>query len=348
MNPSPYLDLLDATLASGLLDLSAAFVDTQVAFVAGCQLPDGGFRGRQGGSDLYYTDFALRSLALLAPAHPAFIGAQVNNVACCKPAAPVYRPPVGRPGDILILSRNSRTADWLDRRPPVLSGVVECFSLLSIRRTLERCRTASVQNPPLPPFRELPAVKEQLLNHLLPSGGLARFPSDAQVSAYHTFLGALCFQMLGEALPGTPAALRSIRALRRTDGGYAGLDGQVASQTNATAAAVAFLRMHDALPPEDAAAVGNFFARLQAADGGLKAHAAAAAGDLLSTFTGLATLAAIDGEQSIDMAAVGGFLRAAAHPCGGFLACADDDLPDVEYTYYGTAVLALLRTFGQR
>ena len=52
--------------------LSTAFVDAQVRFVAGCQQPDGGFRGRQGGSDPYYTDFALRTLALLAPGHRAF------------------------------------------------------------------------------------------------------------------------------------------------------------------------------------------------------------------------------------------------------------------------------------
>jgi geranylgeranyl transferase type-2 subunit beta len=314
MSPSSYLDLLDATLASGLRDLSTAFVDAQVTFVAGCQQPDGGFRGRQGGSDLYYTDFALRSLALLAPGHSAF----------------------------------ARAAGWLDRRPAAVSSIVECFSLLSVRRTLERWATVDVQNPPLPPFRALPSVKEQLFKNLLPSGGLARFDGDARVGAYHTFLGALCFQMLGEALPATPAAVGSIQALRRADGGYAELDGQAASQTNATAAAVAFLMMHDALPPEDAAEVRRFLARLQAADGGLKAHAAAGGGDLLSTFTGLATLAAVDGEQSVDMAALGGFLRDTADSGGGFLACLGDDSPDVDYTYYGTAVLALLRTLHGR
>ena len=40
--------------------------------MAGCQRPDGGFAGRQGGSDPYYTDFALRTLAWLAPGHAAF------------------------------------------------------------------------------------------------------------------------------------------------------------------------------------------------------------------------------------------------------------------------------------
>lgn len=309
MTPSPYLDLLDAKLASGLHDVSTYFADAQVAFVEGCQQPDGGFRGRQGGSDLYYTDFALRTLALLAAAHPAF----------------------------------ARAADWLDRQPATVSSVVECFSLLSIRHTLEQCAAVNAQNPPLPPFRALPAVEELLRSHLLLSGGLARFPGDARLGAYHTFLGTLCFQMLGETLPGTTDAVRAVEALQRADGGYAELAGQTASQTNATAAAVAFLMMHDALSPADAAAVQRFLARMQAGDGGLMAHAAAGGGDLLSTFTGLTTLTVLDGVESLDTAAMGNFLRDAAHPRGGFLACAGDDSPDVEYTYYGTAVLALLR-----
>ena len=314
MSPSPYLDLLDETLASGVSGLSPAFVEAQVAFVAGCQQPDGGFPGRQRGSDPYYTDFALRSLALFAPGHPAF----------------------------------DRAAGWLDRQTRPACGIVECFSLLSVRRTLERRATGDARHFSLPPFRQLPVIREQLDKHLLPSGGLARFQGDPRASAYHTFLGALCFQMLGEALPAAPDAVRAIEALKRPDGGYAELDGQPASQTSATAAAVAFLMMHDALPPQNAAEAARFLARMQSGDGGLKPHAAAGAGDLLSTFTGLASLAALERVHWIDTALAANFLRSSAHPRGGFLASAGDDAPDVEYTYYGTGVVALLRTFNVR
>ena len=34
-------------------------------YLTAAQNPDGGFPGREGGSDLYYTGFALRSLAVL-------------------------------------------------------------------------------------------------------------------------------------------------------------------------------------------------------------------------------------------------------------------------------------------
>ncbi len=311
MSPSLYFDLLDETLRVGTRGLSTAFVDAQVAFVVACQQSDGGFRGRGGGSDSYYTDFALRSLALLAPGHAAF----------------------------------DRAANWFDCPARPVSSVVECFSLLSIRRTLQRCVAGDAEDSLPPSFCDLPAVKERLYKHLLPPGGMARFDGDGRASAYHTFLGDLCFQMLGEVLPATGGAVRAVEALKRPDGGYAELNGQTASQTSATAAAVAFLMMHDALAPDRAAEAARFLVQMQSDDGGLKPHAAAGSGDLLSTFTGLATLAALAGVPAIDTAAVASFLRMSAQPRGGFLACAGDDSPDVEYTYYGVGIVALLRTF---
>jgi len=59
MTSPAYLDMLDELLHPGIARLSARFVATQLGFVAGCQQPDGGFGGRRGGSDRYYTDFAL-------------------------------------------------------------------------------------------------------------------------------------------------------------------------------------------------------------------------------------------------------------------------------------------------
>ena len=149
--------------------------------------------------------------------------------------------------------------------------------------------------------------------------------------------------MLGETLPGHDGRPFAVEALQRADGGYAELRVKRRRKPTPPRRRVAFLMMHDALSPADAAAVQRFLARMQAGDGGLMAHAAAGGGDLLSTFTGLTTLTVLDGVESLDTAAMGNFLRDAAHPRGGFLACAGDDSPDVEYTYYGTAVLALLR-----
>jgi geranylgeranyl transferase type-2 subunit beta len=310
MTPPGYLDLLDEMLRPGIAGLSDRFVASQVGFVTACQQADGGFRGRLGGSDEYYTDFALRTLAWLAPDHAAFGSA----------------------------------ADYVVRRTSTPRNVIECFNLLNSRRLIER-HFAMTAGRVLPVVDPLPFT-EWLYVHLLPSGGFARFASDEQVSAYHTFLGALCFQMLGNEIPASEDAVLAVEGLRREDGGYAELAGKAESQTSATAAAVGFLLMHDALSPDHATQTAQFLAAMQADDGGLKPHAAAQGGDLLSTFTGLVTLWGLGGLQPIDVAAVARFLRNLAQAGGGFLACYGDETPDVEYTHYGVGILALLRLWN--
>ena len=309
MSSSAYLDMLDDWLGRGIVGLSQRFVAAQVGFVAGCQQADGGFRGRQGGSDLYYTDFALRALAWLAPGHPAFD----RGLRCmARGTSP--------PGDTL-----------------------ECFHLLNAHRLALRHSLATAAQWTIDPS----ALAAQLRARMLPDGGLARSLGDTAASAYHTFIGALCFQMLGAEFPCAQDAVAAVEAMRCPEGGYAESAGQALPQTNATAAAVAMLLMQDALPPHAIAPTAQFLASMQGVDGGLRPHAAVGQGDLLSTFTGLLTLCALGELRRIDTAHAAQFLRAAAHPDGGFLACPGDDTPDVEYTYYGIATLALLRAATQ-
>jgi geranylgeranyl transferase type-2 subunit beta len=343
MSASAYLDMLDAMLRPGMAGLSSRFVESQTRFVATCQQPDGGFRGRQGESDLYYTDFALRVLAWLAPEHAAFAKVAGTPTNASQGATGVS--PVPNVGQVANLPNTRQIGNLPHNLPHDLPhDTVECFNLLHIGRLLEHHAKLAGTGHPL--AGRVPATLhliDWLYQHLLPCGGFARLADDSRVSAYHTFLGGLCFQMLGIEMPAVEDAARAIEALRRADGGYAELAGQDGSQTNATAAAIGFLAMHDALPPEQAASAARFLAAVQADDGGLKPHAAVERGDLLSTFTGLLTLAALGGLQNVDTARVAQFLRSAAHPGGGFRASATDDTPDVEYTYYGVGTLALLR-----
>src|SRR6476659_7476024 len=70
MQPEPYLPRLTTRLSDGLLRPPDDFRARHADFVRRCQRPDGGFPGREGGSDLYYTGFALRSLAVLQSLSP--------------------------------------------------------------------------------------------------------------------------------------------------------------------------------------------------------------------------------------------------------------------------------------
>src|SRR5436189_9689 len=65
MNPEPYLQRLTGRLVDGLDRLPEEFRQRHIDWLRSVQNPDGGFSGRAGGSDLYYTGFALRSLAVL-------------------------------------------------------------------------------------------------------------------------------------------------------------------------------------------------------------------------------------------------------------------------------------------
>jgi geranylgeranyl transferase type-2 subunit beta len=61
----PYLVQLAEQLTPGFAQLPMETRTRHTAYLRAAQNPDGGFSGRQGGSDLYYTGFALRSLAML-------------------------------------------------------------------------------------------------------------------------------------------------------------------------------------------------------------------------------------------------------------------------------------------
>lgn len=288
---SDYLAAIDEALAGGLAGLSEDFRARHAAFVASCQQADGGFAGRTGPSDLYYTDFALRTLALLAPDHPAI----------------------------------ARCVDYLRARRDTATDVVSCFNGLNC------ARLAGIEV-------DGAAIHAAIERHRLSSGAFAR-PGGKHPSAYHTFLAALCYEMLDQP---APAAAEAILPLQRAEGGFTDT-GEGQSQTSSTAAAIGFLRMTDAIGPDRLASAAAFLATMQRPDGGLAAHADLTDGDLLSTFTGMLTLAGLGELARVDLTQAARFLRGCACPTGGFGANPGDGQADAEYTYYGLGVLAILR-----
>ena len=61
----PYLVEMTARISQGLGDSAESWRKRQAEFIRAQQRTDGGFGGREGEGDLYYTSFALRSLAVL-------------------------------------------------------------------------------------------------------------------------------------------------------------------------------------------------------------------------------------------------------------------------------------------
>jgi geranylgeranyl transferase type-2 subunit beta len=308
MAAEPYLARLTTNLADGLLRLPEASRARHVTYLHTAQNADGGFSGREGGSDLYYTGFALRSLAVLDELPPDLC---------------------------------DRAAGFLRHSLRDRASVVDFFSLLYACGLLQAACGLDVlaDSPPDWPER----VAATLETFRTPDGGYGKTPESGSGSTYHTFLVALCYQLLGRSLPRPDDVVRFVRGRWREDGGYVEIRPMRRSGTNPTAAAVGVLQMLDAAEESTAGqGVSAFLAEMASPEGGLRANGRAPLADLLSTFTGLLTLQHLGALDRIDTAAALQYVQSLEVPAGGFRGGLWDDRTDPEYTFYGLGALALL------
>jgi geranylgeranyl transferase type-2 subunit beta len=303
----PYLTRLTARLADGLARLPADDRARHAAWLAGKQNPDGGWSGREGGSDLYYTAFALRGLSVLGELSPEVAG---------------------------------RAADYLRAAITRPAGVVDFFSFLYAVALVQLASGGDVLRDSPPDWPERVAGTLESLR--APDGGYAKQPGGASGSTYHTFLVALCYQLLNRPLPDPDAAARFVLTRRREDGGFVEVAPQRKSGTNPTAAAIGVLRIAGALDEATRADVVGFLTSVVSFEGGIQANERAPLADLLSTFTGLWTLADLDALDRIDVAAARRYAAGQEWPGGGFRGGVWDEAADVEYTFYGLGTLALV------
>jgi geranylgeranyl transferase type-2 subunit beta len=307
----PYLLRLTLRLADGVARLPAEIRTRHADYLLAAQNPDGGFSGRAGGSDLYYTGFALRGLAVL---------------------------------DALTPTIAERAAGFLRGSLTQQTSVIDFFSLLY------SCVLAQLAGGPDvlsgSPSDWSDRVAEMLESFRTSDGGYAKTIGGASGSTYHTFLVALCYQLLGRPLPHLANVVRFIAGRRREDGGYVEMAPMRRGGTNPTAAAVGLLQMaSDEVPAvlvDVREGVIDFLAGMTSSEGGLRANGRAPLADLLSTFTAAWTLEQLGGLHRLDTQQVRGYAESLQHAGGGFHGGLWDEGHDVEYTFYGLGVLALL------
>jgi geranylgeranyl transferase type-2 subunit beta len=303
-----YLVILTARLADGMERLPAACRNRQSEFLQKAQNPDGGFSGREGGSDLYYTGFALRSLALLGGLTPEIAG---------------------------------QAAVFLRKQLTHPASVIDFFSLLYASLLVQAVGGPDVLGDSPADWRE--RVAAALETFRAPDHGYGKSAAAAAGSTYHTFLVALCYQLMGHELPRPEEVIGFIRSRGREDGGFVEVAPMRRSGTNPTAAAVGVLQMiGGGLTPEETDGVIRFLTHMTSTEGGLRANGRAPLADLLSTFTGSWTLHQLGGLDRIDAAAAHRWTQSLELPDGGFRGGLWDESTDVEYTFYGLGVLALL------
>ena len=307
-----YLGNLTLRLAAGAMQLPQGFRDRHAGFLAAAQRDDGGFAGRQGQSDLYYTGFALRGLTLLGT---------LTEEAAEKTAGFLHA----------NLERELAAIDFLSL---VFSSV-----LLEVTYGLDVFTRAELDRQTV--------IRERLSPLRRADGGFAKTPESGRSSTYQSFLSVACLELIGVRIDDRERLVEMVRSRRRADGGYVELDAISRSGTNPTAAAVGLLRLLEdagpsALHGADAEETARFLALMQSADGGLRANTLIPMTDLLSTCTGLIALADLNGLDAVDLAGITRYVDSMEIPSGGFRGGSWDAEIDTEYTFYGLAVKAFL------
>ncbi|OYW22744.1 MAG: geranyl transferase [Planctomycetales bacterium 12-60-4] len=315
----PYLFRLGARIQRGLEQLPDDFCERHQRFFLSRQLPQGGFSGRdvdlEGAplfedgvqADLYYTSFAVRGLAALG-AFDAETAARV---------AQWLRPAAGRSGSVIDV------VSWL-------------YSALVVQTAcgIDLLADAAPDWPD-----QLARVFESFRTH---DGGYAKTSAGTAGSTYHSFLVALCYELIGCTLPDADRLVQFVLERQRDDGGFVEVGQMRRSGTNPTAAAIALLTMFEALDQTTRERTISFLNEVRGDDGGFQANTRVPFSDTLSTFTGYLTCLDLGCANILSEAKLQRFLRELDLSEGGFLAAGWDRVADVEYTFYALGTLGLL------
>jgi geranylgeranyl transferase type-2 subunit beta len=306
--PGTYLIQLTGRLAEGLEKVPQALRERHTAYLLRQQNSDGGFSGREGGSDLYYTAFALRGLLIL--------GELKREIA--ERAANFLKQSLGKP-----------------------VGVIDFFSLLYAAAVVQLAGGDDILAGTTPDWPD--RVAQTLETFQIADGGYAREPGHHASSTYMTFLVGLCYELLGRAFPEPDAVHRFILSRRRDDGGFVEITQMKRSGTNPTAAAIGTLQLiGTGIDTVARSGVIDLLSTLSSSEGGIRANSRIPLADLLSTFTGTWTLLQLDALDRIDARSALQYALNLQGPDGGFRGGSWDNGIDVEYTFYGLGALALL------
>ncbi len=311
---SIYLQQLTIRLAQGIGELPTEVRQRHIDYFLAAQQADGGFAGRMGGSDLYYTSFALRGLSILGE---------------------LYGPTA------------DKAAEFLSAQLASHQTIVDFFSLFYAANLLKVSSGIDIFEKSDPAWPDqVAAFLEQLRRE---DGGYSKAPEGHAGSTYHTFLVVLVLQLLEKPIPDPERIVAFLNSQLEPDGGWREIRVSKRAGTNPTAAAAAVLKIIEqncdglgAIDHHTKEITLDFLCEMQTDEGGLRANTRIPIADMLSSFTGGLTLSDLDSFEELDVNLYRKFVYSLQLPNGGFQAAAWDEAHDVEYTFYGLGCMALL------
>lgn len=305
---SGYLQELTLRLSVGASRLNPDFRSRHANWLKNCQRDDGGFAGREGESDPYYTSFALRTLWVL--------GELDSEIA---EAAGIF----------------------LRQRMQKRDSIVDLMSLIFAAAILEMASGVVVISDEDHQWRD--NVAALLAKLRTEDGGFAKTPEGRAGSTYQTFLSVLCHELMEVPVPDVEGVLRFLASQNQPDGGYREIRVAKRAGVNPTAAAIGSLKTLGHLDPTEQTNTIEFLLEMQGDEGGLAANTRIPFADLLSSCTGLITLVDLGAASRLNAPRLQSYAESMQRD-GGFVGFALDQTPDVEYTFYGVATMSLLQT----
>jgi geranylgeranyl transferase type-2 subunit beta len=303
-----YLFQLADRVSRGLRKVDPERLQRHRRFLLTQQLSDGGFRGREGESDLYYTGFAVRALAVSGG---------------------------------LETSDRDRVSDFLSTQRPTELGVIDLLSWLYSALVVQAAGGADLLSEAPSDFADLIASKLEATR--VEDGGYAKSTAGSAGSTYHSFMVALTYELIGRKPPRPNRLIQFLYDRQRDDGGFVEIAPMKRSGTNPTAAAVALLNSLGGMEDDIADDVQGFLTDVVSTEGGFQANTRIPFADGLSTFTGLLTTKDVGGKNIIPADRVLEWLTTQIElPTGGFRGASWDQQADAEYTFYGLGILGLL------
>lgn len=304
----PYLIRLGNRLSEGLSGLDPDRRERHRSAILRFQMSDGGFRGREGDSDLYYTSFAVRSLMML--------GGMQSDL-----AHPI--------------------ADYLQRHRWETLNTIDLMNWLATALAVQVTTGTDLLAASSSDWQA--AIVDKLESVRTQDGGYAKSAEGASGSTYHSFLVMLTYQLIGVQLPRPNLLVQFLYDRQRDDGGFVEIGPMRRSGTNPTAAAAAMLQELGAVDDEIRDDLRAFFRDVRSDEGGFQANGRVPFADSLSTFTAILTCQDLDLGEIANSARIRQWLEEQLEfPTGGFRAASWDESVDVEYTFYGLGLLSLL------
>lgn len=306
----PYLQELTIRLALAATEIEPAVRQRHANWLRQQQADDGGFSGREGESDPYYTAFALRALWVLG---------ELDSK-------------TGAPAASFLRSRLNQRESIIDLISLIFAAAICEMAVgelvISDDDATWRCNVAGL-----------------LSNLRTDDGGFAKTPEGRAGSTYQTFLAVLCHELIELPIPDVDRIESFLASQQHPEGGYLEIRAAKRPGVNPTAAAIGTLKALGRLNPSAHAATAAFLAEMQSDEGGLTANTRIPFADLLSSFTGLLTLADLDAISMVNLEAINRYALAMQAPQGGFVGFSLDHTADVEYSFYGIASLALCQFY---